>query len=170
MAQYDIRKILDKLRDDYWKNVESAGAADRGQRTEMICFQLGAEICGFEVRHSRQVIKVPKIVPLPRSPEHILGVINLRGQIISVIDLARRMEIPGSQPGEASKIIIVEYKGISTGFMVDSILNLFETYENDITPPPHTITGQRREFLRGQITVGDALMMILNLGRLLEVE
>jgi purine-binding chemotaxis protein CheW len=170
MSQYDTGRILEKLKDDYWKSVETDTAMDKGKKAELICFTLGAELYCLDVTHATRILKVPKVVPLPKAPDYVLGIINLRGQIISVMDLRKRLDVQAPQVNESSKIIIVRRHGMEMGLLVDSVLNLMEVPEVDILPPPHNITGEKREFVRGQISSGETLITVLNTDRVIGAE
>ena len=92
--QYDIRGILEEMRDDYRRAVEVGEEESVTATRDYVIFTLGNELYGIESRFSREVLRLPRFVPVPRLPEHFVGLFNLRGQIHAITDLRPLFGLP----------------------------------------------------------------------------
>ncbi|MFI5360109.1 MAG: chemotaxis protein CheW, partial [Halanaerobiales bacterium] len=90
------------------------------ERKQVVVFELADEEYAVDITQSKQIIKVSKITPVPNTPAYVRGVINLRGQIVPVVDLRKRFGI-NSGTGEKERIITIEYEDMLIGLLVDDI-------------------------------------------------
>jgi len=102
---YDIQSILTEMREEYWQGLAETEAASE-ERLECVTFRLGGETYAFETIYAAEVIRLPKLVKLPRVQEIIVGVFNLRGEIMATIDIRPLLGLP-REPLTASGWIIV---------------------------------------------------------------
>ncbi len=101
----------------------------------MVGFQVGRETYGVPITSLREIVRVPEITSVPDAPEYMEGVINLRGKIVSVIDLRKRLgEICTS--GRRNRILVVEHGGKLCGLIVDSASEVIKIPASDVEPPP----------------------------------
>jgi purine-binding chemotaxis protein CheW len=138
---------------------------------QFVTFQVGEEECGVDIRSITEVIRPLKIKPLPRMPEFIEGVINLRGMIIPIVDLRKRFAlirivdnpkkmrmlitkgaIPGASKGGRELL----------GLMVDSVQEVLHINRKDIEPAPEAARGQHAGFITGMGKVGDRLIILID--------
>jgi len=143
---------------------------------QIVTFQVGSEAYGLEIRSITEVIRLPKITPLPRMPEFIEGVINLRGTIIPVVDLRKRFSLSRIvHNAKAVRVIIIKgaVPGMSgggrelLGLIVDSVKEVLQMPRRDIEPAPASAVGRDVEFITGMGKAGDQLIILLDITRIL---
>ncbi len=96
--RYDIPKILEQMRADYWHNLETAAQDDLADLTDYMVVVFGTQRFGLPAAACREVLKVPRIVRVPRLPPHLPGIINLRGEIVAVTDLRPLLQLVAAPP------------------------------------------------------------------------
>lgn len=136
---------------------------------QLVVFQLCNETYGIDISAVHEIIKMQSITKVPRTPEFVEGVINLRGRIVPVIDLHKRFELPLEEETPHSRIIVVEVKGVTVGMIVDSVSEVLRLPEANIDPPPAAISGGVEiEYLRGVGKWQERLIILLDLERVLD--
>lgn len=134
------------------------------QEIEMLAFRLGSEEYALLVEQVREVIKLWEITSVPNTPDYVLGVISLRGKVLPVIDLCKRLGLPpGARDGRA-RIIVVSLDDEETGLIVDRVTGVVKLPPEDVRPAPDTISaGAGAEFLRGIARKEDKLYILLDI-------
>jgi purine-binding chemotaxis protein CheW len=133
-------------------------------------FLLGDAAFGIGTVLVQEVVKVGDITPVHHAPPYIIGIRNLRGHIVTVIDLRLRLELGSVTQGPESRIIIVDWKGEPIGLLVDSVADTMSIDKKDITPPPSNVHGiQGRNFL-GVYRSKERIVALLDLGAVLQVD
>jgi len=139
---------------------------------QLVGFRLGDEEFGVDILMVQEIIRLPNITPLPNAPGFILGMINLRGKIIPIIDLRRRLRIRGTNlevNDRKTRILIVEIFNHVTGFIVDSVSEVMKVRTNEIEPTPHLVaTSIDAEYIRGVIKLPNRLVMLLDFRQILK--
>ena len=135
---------------------------------QLIVFRLTREWYGVEITKVKEVIKVGKITYLPSCPEHIAGMVNLRGYILSVTDLKPILGLPREDPTEKTRIIAIESGFIETGFLVGEVVEYIEVPLSKIEPALLTLPAERAKYLEGQCKVDDKLIAIVNVEKVSE--
>jgi purine-binding chemotaxis protein CheW len=135
---------------------------------QLIVFRLTREWYGVEITRVKEVIKVGKITYLPSCPEHIAGIVNLRGYILSVTDLKPILGLPHEEPTEKTRIIAIESRFFETGFLVDEVVESIEVPLSKIEPALLTLPAERAKYLEGQCKVDDKLIAIVNVEKVSE--
>ena len=143
------------------------GGLRGGDFIEIVEFVLANEYYGIESRYVREVYPIKDYTPLPGVPPFVLGLINMRGQIISVIDIKKFFDMPDRGISDLNKVIIIHDDVMEFGILADEILGVRNIALDQIQPPPPTLTGIREEYLRG---VSHERRVILDAKRLLEDE
>ena len=136
----------------------------------MISFTIGDEEYGVDIQTVKEVIRIAQITRLPRSPLFVKGVINLRGDIIPIIDLRERFGLERQDYVDTSRIIVVEMEGKSIGMVVDSVTSVIRLGQDDVVPPPPLVGGLSEEYLNGVGKFGEKLIVLLNIDRILSTE
>lgn len=131
-------------------------------------FKIGDEDFGIGIDRAVEILKTQKIYSLPELPEFISGVINVRGDVIPLLDLRLRFGIHSS--GKKERIIIVRFDNEKTGILVDEIDEIITISQDDIIPPPTIFKGLKTEYLTGLGKTKDRIIILLNLDRLLTSE
>lgn len=141
------------------------------QMRQLVSFRIGEEEFGVDILMVQEIIRLPIITPIPNAPTFILGMINLRGKIIPVIDLRQRLRINGGSRTESdrrSRILIVEMFTHVTGFIVDSVSEVMKISEGEIEPTPHLVASSiSAEYIQGVIKLPNRLIMLLDFSRIL---
>lgn len=137
---------------------------------QMVVFKLEKEEFAVDIHQVREVLKMSRVTPLPQSAHYIEGVINLRGEVIPVVDLRKRFELPVGVRNEQTRIIIVEIQNSNVGLIVDSVTEVLRLSSSAIQPPPARVAGTRTDLIKGVGKVSDRLLIVLNLEKILTTE
>jgi purine-binding chemotaxis protein CheW len=146
------------------------------ETTQIVTFQVGGEEYGLDIKSITEVIRPLKITPLPRMPEFIEGVINLRGVIIPIVDLRKRFSLAKTAGNPRTmRMVITRGAFIADagrskellGLLVDVVNEVLHVPLKDIEPAPAAATGQHAEFITGMGKVGDRLIIFLDITRIL---
>ncbi len=127
------------------------GQAESGpqQSLDLIVFRLAEETYAIESEFVREVIDLKSYTPLPGVPAFVLGIVNLRGEIISVVDLKKFFNLPARGLGELNKVIVLRDQVMEFGLLADAILGVQNLPLAGINPAPPTLTGIGAQYLRG---------------------
>ncbi len=134
---------------------------------EVVEFSLGKEHYALENRMIQEVAPLREYTPLPCTPEFVVGLINVRGRIISIINLRRFLGIVDSGIGELNKIIILQHGEMEFGILADEICGVKKIMRNEIALPLATMSGRRAEFSAGILRDG---CVLVDAGRLMKDE
>ena len=141
------------------------------EEVQLVVFKIGEEEFGVEINQVREIVKLVSITRMPRAPVFIEGVVNLRGQIITVIDLAKRLDLPSTGKTEATRIMVVEVGEDTVGMIVDSVSEVLRLSKDDIEDTPALIdTEVHEKYLRGVGKSEDRLLILLDLNEVLSTE
>jgi purine-binding chemotaxis protein CheW len=131
---------------------------------EIIEFQLASETYGVELRYAGKVSLLKELTPVPCTPAFVLGIINLHGRVLSVVDLKRFFDLPNHALTDLNRVIVVHNETMELGILADAIHGVRRIALHDLQPSLPTLTGIRAEYLRG--ITGDRLI-VLDAGKLL---
>lgn len=138
-----------------------------GEAEQIVSFRLGKETFGVKVAQVREIGKVQDITRIPKMPDYIEGVMNLRGQITTVIDLRKRFHIvseEGEQRSAQSRIIVAEIGDNQLGLIVDAVEDVMRVPKQSISEPPkHLVTGVGVNGLNGICKLPNKLIMMLDI-------
>ena len=137
---------------------------------QLVTFRLGKEEYGVNIEQVREIIRIVEIIHVPKAPEFVEGLINLRGTVVSVIDLRKRFDITPSGEKENERIIVVEVQSRTIGVIVDSVLEVLRLSSSNMDDVPPTVSGVDTKFLFGVGKIGERLMMLLDLDKLLSTD
>ncbi len=138
---------------------------------QVIVFNLGDEKYGVEISQVREIIRPSKITRIPNAPDFVEGVINLRGQVTTIINLRKRFGLPPKDIDNDTRIIVVEYNGAVIGMMVDTVSEVKYLSAEDIEPLPNIITSRSEaKFLKGIGKLPDGLLILIDLNKVLSDE
>ncbi|MEM2839435.1 MAG: chemotaxis protein CheW [Thermoplasmata archaeon] len=141
---------------------------DSEDEVQLVIFSLGSEEFAAEITQVREIISIDKITRVPSAPKFIFGVINLRGKLVTVVDLHERLGFQRTQPLEKSKIIVSDIKGGVLGMMVDQVVEVSRVLESQIEPPPPMSAGKiDSKYILGIAKMKDRLIVILDLENVL---
>ena len=145
---------------------------ERGNRQQFVTFRIGKETYGILVYQVKEIIKPRRITHVPNTEGYVIGVINLRGQIVPVVDLKKKLNLEdrGLKENLEERIITVEVNEALIGIKVDEVSEVIWLDEDTIEPPPEVAGGIRQEYLRGVGRTGDELLVLVDLKSLLFAE
>ncbi len=147
--------------------MEAQRAKDGEQH--LVVVRLDRERYGVPIEHVHEIIRMQEVTRIPRAPAFVEGVINLRGQVIPVIDLRKRFGLPHAERNGAARIVVVEMNGSRVGVVVDAVLEVLRLPNNSVVPPEELLAASEVAFLQGVAKQGDDLILLLDLQRVLEV-
>jgi purine-binding chemotaxis protein CheW len=135
---------------------------------QIVGFRVGNETYGVPITALHEIVRVPEITAVPDAPEYLEGVINLRGKIVSVIDLRKRFGIKQATPSRRNRILVVEFNGRLSGLIVDSASEVLKIASSDIEPPPAVLQEGGLNCVTGLGKYKGRLIMLLDTSKLLE--
>ncbi len=142
--------------------------AMKGETVQVIVFKLGEERYGVDISQVREIIRPSQITKIPNAPEFVEGVINLRGQITTIVNLRKRFGLPPKPIDNDTRIIVVEYENAVIGMMVDTVSEVKYLAQKDIEALPSIITSREEaKFLKGVGKLPDGLLILIDLNRVL---
>ena len=151
---------------------ESQIQKPKDELVQMVGFKVGKELFGVHILSVQEIIRKAPITAVPDSPDFIEGVINLRGNIIPVIDLRKRMrnEIAGG-PNKGHWIIILNVQQRITGFIVDEVTKVLKVPRNSVSHPPDILNaGLKSRYIQGVVKLDIGLLILLDFNRILMVD
>ena len=156
-------------RTDYKSSAAAGLHFDEGQ---VVVFRLAQEEFGLDINNVKEIVRVPDITPIPRSPEYVAGICNLRGSVLPVIDTRTRFSMEPEASTDHTRLLVVESGGRTTSLRVDSVREVMRMTHALLEPPPAVCRGIDREFLDGIVKVndGERLILMLNLSEVIAVD
>jgi len=133
-----------------------------------VTFKLENETYGIDVMQVREVLRCSEISPVPGAPSYVLGIINLRGSVVSIIDTRARFGLTHREPDEAARILILEAGSNQVvGFLVDSVHEVLQLRASEMESAPDTGGGDSARFITGLANRKEGLLILVDAGRLL---
>lgn len=146
-------------------------AMEKQKEYQLVVFTIGDEEFGVDISQVREIVRLVQITYLPKAPGFIEGVVNLRGQVLAVIDLAKRLSISSKQRGDTTRIIVVEVADITVGMIVDSVSEVLRLSSEFVEEVPSLIDTEVPEhYIRGVGKLKDRLLVLLDLKNILTME
>ena len=136
--------------------------------THIVGFRVGRETYGVPITALHEIVRVPEITAVPDAPEYVEGVINLRGKIVSVIDLRKRFGQPVPEFHRHNRILVVEHKGRLSGMIVDGASEVLKIPQSDIEPAPGVIEDSGLDCVTGLGKYNGRLIILLDVTKVLE--
>jgi purine-binding chemotaxis protein CheW len=137
---------------------------------QLISFTVGAEEYGLELLRVKEVIRMRQITWLPKAPACVKGVINLRGDVIPIVDLRERFGLTAQQQTATTRVIVVEVEGHMIGMVVDSASQVWRVPEDQFDPPPAVMGETSRDFITAVGKMGDTLIIMIDVDKILSTE
>ncbi len=138
---------------------------------QLVVFTIGEEEFGVDISQVREIVRVAQITYLPKAPAFIEGVVNLRGQVLAVIDLSKRIGVTSKERGENTRIIVVEVGENTVGMIVDSVSEVLRLSSEFVEAVPSLVETEVLEhYIRGVGKLKDRLLVLLDLNKILSPE
>ncbi|PWW22258.1 purine-binding chemotaxis protein CheW [Geodermatophilus normandii] len=134
----------------------------RATSGQLATFRLDGDLYGVEVEHVQEVLRSQVLTRVPLAPPAVAGLINLRGQVVTAIELRERLGRPPRPAGTDAVVIVVRLHGEAVSLLVDSIADVVDVDATDFEAPPDTLDGQARELIRGAYKLDGTLLLALD--------
>lgn len=148
----------------------ATAAAAKDPVLRWVTFRLDNEAYGINVMQVQEVLRVTEIAPVPGAPDYVLGIINLRGNVVTVIDARRRFNLNPRDPDDSSRIIIIEAEKQVVGILVDSVAEVVDIRTSEIETAPNVGNEETSRYILGVSSRGDVLLILVDLNKLLSDE
>lgn len=162
LSREECARILKKRTEILARETEVT--SDRGENIEVVEFLLAHERYAVQTNYVREIVVLNELIAIPCTPPFVSGIIIIRGEIISVIDIKIFFELPAGGLSDLNKVIILQYEDMTFGILADSISGVCNIFLAELEPALPTMTGIREEYLTG-ITNGH--MVVLDAAKLL---
>ena len=135
---------------------------------QLVSFNIGDEEFGVDILKVQEIIRLVEITRVPNAPSFVEGVINLRGKVIPVIDLRKRLGMPSITASSESRIVVVELESRIIGFLVDCVNEVLRISSSITEPPPAIIAGIDADYITAIGKLEDRILILLDLERILD--
>ncbi len=137
---------------------------------QWVTFKLADETYGINVMQVQEVLRVTEIAPVPGAPNYVMGIINLRGNVVTVIDTRIRFNLHAAEMGDATRIVIIESENNVVGMLVDCVAEVVELRASEIETSPNVGNEDSSKFIEGVANVNDELLILVDINKLLSTE
>ena len=141
--------------------------AASARQLELIAFRIGVQEFCVDIMSVREIRGWVPVTPLPRSPGFVRGVINLRGAVLPILDLAARLGLPPTETTARHVIIVAQIGRQIIGLLVDAVSDIITVGEDTIQPPPDLASSRSRNFVQGLVAIDDRMVSLISLDRVM---
>jgi purine-binding chemotaxis protein CheW len=134
---------------------------------QWVTFRLAGETYGINVMQVQEVLRYTEIAPVPGAPEYVLGIINLRGNVVTVIDTRNRFGLGSDEITDNTRIVIIEAEGHVIGILVDSVAEVVYLRQSEMETAPNVGNDESAKFIQGVCHKNDELLILIELDKLL---
>ncbi len=164
----DFLKLVED--DLYHQGFGEEPLRELGPQLALLSFQLGEETYAIPLTSIQQIIKIRGITLVPRAPEYVAGVVSLRGVVLPVFDLRRRLGLPARDYSRETRIIVVMVDGVTFGLIVDRVKQVVRIAEDSLEEPPAILGSVEARFLDGIGRFDRQMLILLNLAKVLDFQ
>ncbi len=137
---------------------------------QWVTFRLGDEKYGINVMQVQEVLRITEIAPVPGAPSYVLGIINLRGNVVTVIDTRSRFGLMPKEPDDYTRIVIIESEGHIIGIQVDSVAEVADLRASEIETAPNVGNEESSKYIQGVTSRDNQLLILVDLNKFLSDE
>ncbi|MDR9436643.1 MAG: chemotaxis protein CheW [Thiohalophilus sp.] len=137
---------------------------------QWVTFKLEGEKYGIKVMQVQEVLRMNEIAPVPGAPDYVLGIINLRGNVVTVIDTRKRFGLPIREPDDSTRIVIVEAENQIVGILVDSVAEVANLRTSEIETAPNVGNDESAKYIQGVSSQDGELLILVDVNKLLTDE
>ncbi|MDH5601071.1 MAG: chemotaxis protein CheW [Gammaproteobacteria bacterium] len=137
---------------------------------QWVTFHLENEKYGIKVMQVQEVLRLTEIAPVPGAPHYVLGIINLRGNVVTVIDTRRRFGLPDAESDDETRIVIIEADNNVVGILVDSVAEVVDLKSSEIETAPNVGNDESSKYIQGVSSRDDELLILVDVNKLLSDE
>ncbi len=141
----------------------------------LVTFRVGTELFGVPISVVQEIVRVPAIARIPQAPDFVEGVINLRGRVITVIDMRKRLgqatlKVDDDSAARKARILVVEAEGRLVGVIVDEVAEVLRLADDQSEPAPPMVSGLSNEYIRGVGKLKDDLLILVDIEKILTAD
>lgn len=140
---------------------------DSKEVLQLVTFRLGNEEFSLDILRVQEIIRHMDLTRVPRTPDFVEGVINLRGRVIPVLDLRKRFGLPSDVRTNETRIIVVDVDNRTVGLKVDAVSEVLRLPSDTVEPPPSIVTGAESEYIKGVGKLDNRLIILLDVSKIL---
>ncbi len=137
---------------------------------QWVTFRLGDEKYGINVMQVQEVLRITEIAPVPGSPSYVLGIINLRGNVVTVIDTRNRFGLMSKETDDSSRVVIIETEDHIIGILVDSVAEVVELRASEMENAPNVGNEESSKYIQGVTSTENELLILVDLNKFLSDE
>ena len=137
---------------------------------QWVTFHLENEKYGIKVMQVQEVLRMTEIAPVPGAPHYVLGIINLRGNVVTVVDTRRRFGLPDAEADDETRIVIIEADNNVVGILVDSVAEVVDLKSSEIETAPNVGNDESSKYIQGVSSRDDELLILVDVNKLLSDE
>ena len=137
---------------------------------QWVTFHLDDEVYGINVMNVQEVLKITEIAPVPGAHDYVMGIINLRGNVVTVIDTRKRFGLTAKATDDLTRIIVVEINDNVIGMLVDSVAEVVYLHQSEIEPSPTVSSDDNSYYIQGVSNQGDRLLILVDINKFIDEE
>ncbi|HED19514.1 MAG TPA: chemotaxis protein CheW [Gammaproteobacteria bacterium] len=137
---------------------------------QWVTFRLANETYGINVMQVQEVLRVTEIAPVPGAPHYVLGIINLRGNVVTVVDTRIRLGLETTEMTDSTRIVIIEGSKHVVGILVDCVAEVVDLHASELESAPNVGNDESAKYIQGVASRGDELLILVDLNKLLTDE
>ncbi|MAC48459.1 chemotaxis protein CheW [Oceanospirillum beijerinckii] len=150
--------------------VQAKNAGSEDPILQYVTFRLADETYGINVMQVQEVLRYTEIAPVPGAPSYVLGIINLRGNVVTVIDTRQRFGLSYAETTDSTRIVIIEVEKQVVGILVDSVSEVVYLRQSEIETTPNVGNEESAKFIQGVCNKNDQLLILVELNKLMSDE
>lgn len=142
-------------------------------QTEMgrwVTFRLADETYGINVMQVQEVLRLSEVAPVPGAPPFVMGIINLRGTVVTVVDMRKLMALPAVEASDSSRIMIIESGDVTIGLLVDGVAEVVNIDRSGVEAPPSVGSDESARYIIGVHSSDEQILILIDLDKLLSEE
>ncbi len=144
-----------------------ASANSNESLVQWVTFRLAEELYGINVMQVQEVLRVSEIAPVPGAPHYVLGIINLRGNVVTVIDTRIRLGLSTAEVTDSTRIVIIETARHVVGILVDCVAEVVDVNSNEVESAPNVGSDESSNYIQGVVSQEEELLILVDLNKLL---
>ncbi len=147
---------------------ETEKSPKQNRMTELVTFYIGDALCGIDILRVQEIIRYSKITWVPQAPDYVLGIINMRGRIVTVLDIGKKLGLTPVKLNKSNRNIIIDTEDEHIGLVVDRIGDIVMIVSNNLEPAPSNISGLQGEFFKGVYKKQESLIGVFSVEKILK--
>ncbi|MCX5712155.1 MAG: chemotaxis protein CheW [Candidatus Omnitrophica bacterium] len=152
------------------QDIQDESAQIGVKNLRVLVFSLGGENYCVEIKQVKEAVRMAQITEVPNTPEFIVGAMNLRGDIIAIIDIKQFFGLEAKEQTDLSRVIVTDILKSPVGILVDRVQNILDIDEKDIQPPLSTLKAEVVQYTRGQVNFEDKIIVFLDFEKILNCQ